>query len=327
MSGAPAQATIPTSALLTGAAVALLTLTPSLSMAADALRVGESSPGSFDMMPVQIGIAERIFEKHDLTVEVEDFAGDAKMHQAFAADSVDIGVGGAPGLAFVAKGAPEIAVAAVVDQPLDVAIIVSYDSSIHSLDDLKGRKLGISTPGSLTYWLAAELNRVKGWGDQGVTPISIGDFSGRIAALRTGQLDATYASTGLGFQLEDQKRGRLLAPVSSYVGDFITSAIFASNRLVETNPTAVRQFLASWFDAVAFMRSHKAETIAVVRKASGLDDAAQAREYDVAIPMFSTDGKFKPKPLAVLERSLIDLKLVDEKPNFASLYTEKFLER
>ena len=43
--------------------------------------------------------------------------------------------------------------------------------------------------------------------------------------------------------------------------------------------------------------------------------------------MFSTDGKFRPKPLAVLERSFIELGLVDKKPNMASLYTETFLDR
>ena len=195
------------SAVLAIAAVVFLPLTLPVATAADILRVGEASPSAFDMMPVQIGVAEHIFEKHGLAVEVVDFAGDAKMHQAFAADSIDAGVAGCPGLAFIAKGAPEIAVAAVVEQPRDVAIIVPYETTIKSLDDLKGRKIGISTAGSLTYWMAAELNRVKGWGDRGVAPIAIGDFSGRIAALRTGQLDATFASDGFGFQLEEQNRG------------------------------------------------------------------------------------------------------------------------
>jgi len=48
------------------------------------------------------------------------------------------------------KGAPEIAVGAIALTPALFGVIVPADSPIHSLADLKGKRIGISTVGSLT---------------------------------------------------------------------------------------------------------------------------------------------------------------------------------
>ena len=90
-----------------------------------------------------------------------------------------------------------------------------------------------------------------------------------------------------------------------------SDTIFASKKLIASNPEAVRRFLAGWFDAVAFMRKDKAETVRVARKMTGFDETVQVREYDQSIAMFSSDGKFDKESLATLKQSFADLKLLD----------------
>jgi hypothetical protein len=41
--------------------------------------------------------------------------------------------------------------------------------------------------------------------------------------------------------------------------------------------------------------------------------------------MFSLDGRFDPKALAVTERTFSDLALLDHTPDMKTLYTEEFL--
>ena len=43
------------------------------------------------------------------------------------------------------------------------------------------------------------------------------------------------------------------------------------------------------------------------------------------MPMFSDDGRFDPKALAVLRHSFVELGLLPTEPDMSKLYTENFL--
>lgn len=309
-------------------ALALAAVFASPSRAADTLNVGKASPTAIAMMPLEVGLREGIYQKHGIDLKLIDFEGGGKMHQGMAAGAVDIGVGAGPELAFVAKGSPELAIANVAGPPLFIGIMVPQDSPIHSVDQLKGKKIGVSSQNSMTYWMALELARHKGWGPDGVTPVTIGgQFAAIIAAFRTHQIDAEVSSTANAFQLELKKEGRLLIPVSDYLGNMGADMIFASKRVIESNPDAIRRFLAAWFETVDFMRHHHAEAIKIIASVTGLDPEVQKREFEQSMPMFNEDGKFDKELLDNLERSFTTLKLLDHPPVMANLYTEQFLPK
>ena len=296
--------------------------------AADKLRVGKASPTSDVMLPIDIGVTAGIFKKHDLDVEITTFTGGAKLHQAMAADALDIGVGAGTELALVAKGAPELAIADVAGPVLFIGIGVGADSKARSADDLKGAKIGVSSNGSLTYWLAQELARVKGWGPDGVTPVATGNTAASyVAAVKTHEIDAFISTTSLSFQLEEKGEGRLLLPVSQYTGNMAAGTIFATNSIIARNPAAIRRFLAAWFDTIEWMRQHRTETVRMTATLTGFSEEVQGKEYDLTMPMFTRDGRFDAESLATLKRSFADLKILDTPPDMAKLYTEEFLPK
>ena len=90
-------------ALVLGLALALVA---PADFAAEKLRVGRAVPQAFSFVPVDVGMKHGIFRKHGLEIESTSFAGDAKMQQAMAADSIDIALGSGPAMAFITKGAP-----------------------------------------------------------------------------------------------------------------------------------------------------------------------------------------------------------------------------
>ena len=71
------------------AALAVLAVTPA--GAAEKLRVVKAVAFAWTFTPLDVGIQTGIFAKHGLDVEASAAAGDAKLQQALAADSVDIG--------------------------------------------------------------------------------------------------------------------------------------------------------------------------------------------------------------------------------------------
>src|ERR1700731_1254675 len=81
--------------------------------AAEQLRVGKAVPEAFSFVPLDIGIKKGFFQKYDIEAQSIAFAGDAKLQQATASDSIDIALGSGPAMAFIAKGSPIKAIAAM----------------------------------------------------------------------------------------------------------------------------------------------------------------------------------------------------------------------
>jgi ABC-type nitrate/sulfonate/bicarbonate transport system substrate-binding protein len=295
-------------------------------LAADPVRVGNPSVQSFSFLPLRIGIAHGLFAKYGIDAQEVTVNGGARLHQAMAAGSLDIALGAGTDLIFLVKGAPEIAVANMAGPPLLLGVVVPYNSPARNADDLKGRRVGVSTINSLTYWVMRELARQKGWGPDGLTYVTVGaEVPSQVAALVTGQIDAVVSASALGFELAESKRGRLLFPVSDIVHDFMIHTIFASNEMVQKNPDAVRRFLKGWFDSIAYMRANKDETVRASRERTNFSVEVEEKQYDLVMPMFSQTGRFEANALATIQRSFVDLKLVDKEPDLAKYLTEQFL--
>jgi NitT/TauT family transport system substrate-binding protein len=293
--------------------------------AAEKLRVGKAVPEAFSFVPLDIGMRKGFFAKHGLEIESIAFAGDARMQQAMASDSLDIALGSGPAMAFIVKGSPIKAVAAMAGPPLLLAIVVRPDGP-KSAAELKGKKISVSTAGSLTYWLVSETSRRQGWGPKGIDIAPMGAMPGQIAAIKRGDIDGAIMDIGNAFELEKRGEGRILVRFTD-IKDFHIHVIFAADKLIAGRPEAVRGFLQGWFETIAFMRKNKAETVAIAKEVTSKDEEITARVYDELMPMFSDDGKFSPSALATLAKSYVELQLLPEEPDPAKLYTEAFLPK
>ncbi len=298
-------------------------LTAASAQAAGPLRVAKAVPEAFSFTPLDIGIRKGFFAKNGVEVEASAFAGDAKMQQAMTANSIDMGIGSGPGMAFIVKGSPVKAVAAMAGPPLLLAIVVRPDGA-KSVAELKAKKISVSTAGSLTYWLVSETSRRQGWGPQGIDIQPMGAMSGQIAALKRGDIDGIVMDLSTAFDLENRGEGRILVRFGD-LQDFIVHVIYATDALIASRPDAIRGFLKGWFETIAFMRKNKAETVAIAKDAIGKDAAIVGRTYDEVMPMFSDDGRFKASALKVLAKSFVELNTLPAEPDMSKLYTEAFL--
>jgi ABC-type nitrate/sulfonate/bicarbonate transport system substrate-binding protein len=291
--------------------------------AAEPLRVGKAVPEAFSFTPLDIGIRKGLFAKNGVEVEASAFAGDAKLQQAMTANSIDMGIGSGPGMAFIVKGSTVKAVAAMAGPPLLLAIVVRPDGA-KSMAELKAKKISVSTAGSLTYWLVSETSRRQGWGPQGIDIQPMGAMSGQIAALKRGDVDGIVMDLSTAFDLENRGEGRIMVRFGD-LQDFIVHVIYATDALIASRPDAIRGFLKGWFETIAFMRKNKAETVAIAKDAIGKDADIVGRTYDEVMPMFSDDGRFKSSALAVLAKSFVELNTLPAEPDMSKLYTEAFL--
>jgi NitT/TauT family transport system substrate-binding protein len=312
---------LPARALLVLAAAAFASAAP----AADNIRVGKAVPFAWTFTPIDVGIATGIFAKHGLDLTVTGFAGDARLQQGLVSDSIDFGLGSGPGMGFLAKGVPAKAVAAMAGAPMNMSLVVNYDSPIKTLDDIKNKKIGITTVGSLTDWLLKRLVADRKWAPNDVTAVTVGGLEPTKAALKTGQIDGVVIALELGYALEAAKEWRVVAPLALFAPDFHTHVIYARDELIAKKPELVERFLQSWFATIAFMRANKARTVDITAKVINLDSAVVSRVYDEQIKMFTADGRFDPKALVVIRQSLVEMGILQQVPEDSVMFTTRFL--
>jgi ABC-type nitrate/sulfonate/bicarbonate transport system substrate-binding protein len=308
-----------------GVCVALLAFTAGTALALDQVRVGKAVPNSFAFGATEVGIAAKTFEQDGIEAVATGFRGDAQLQQALAAGSMDIGLGSGPSLGFRVKGAPAIGVAGMYGAPNNLALLVPINSPIKSPADLKGKRVGVTTTGSLTDWLVRELSRQQGFGSDGIRIVALGSIQARLAAMERGELDATVQEAANGYQLEEEGKTRNLLLFGSIVKDFYTHVIYATDDMIQKRPDLLRRFLRGWFRTIAFMRQNKDFTVQSETKTLDIRPSVVAKVYDAQMPSFSSDGAWDPKAIEVIRFSLKDLGILPEVPDAKAIYNDKFV--
>jgi ABC-type nitrate/sulfonate/bicarbonate transport system substrate-binding protein len=291
------------------------------------LVVGKSVATLLAYTPIDVGLANNLYEKHGVELEVVSFNGSARMHQAMVGGNIDIALGSGATMSDVGKGEPSLCIAQTLGPPADIAIIVPYDSPIKSTDDMRGKVSGVASTGSVTEWVLFELARQKGWPMSDMKTVGLGGVEAAVAAIRTKQVDAVVGDVAAGLFLEPQKIGRVLVPCSTYIGDFIMHANYASTKAMSEKPEAVTAFCAGWFESVALMQKDKEQTVRIATPIMKFDPSIVGASYDIVVTKMSRTGRFDPKGLATLARSYVEMKQLPTEPDMSKFYTEKFLPR
>ena len=226
--------------ILAGVLAALVAGPGGTAYALDKVRLGKAVPNSFAFSTAEIGTEAKIFEKEGLEIEVTAFRGDAQLQQGLTAGSLEVGLGSGPGLGFRAKGALSVGVAAMYGAPANLALVVPSDSPVKAAGDLKGKRIGVTTPGSLTDWLVRELSRQQGWGSDGMRILALGQMQARLAAMQRGELDGMVIEAATGYELEEAGKARILMLFGDIAKDFYTHVIFSTDDVVNNRPELLR---------------------------------------------------------------------------------------
>ena len=152
--------------------------------------------GSFFFLPVFVAGPAGCFKKHGLTVTIEETEGASKSLQALLGGSVDVAACGyLQTLDLVAQGRPLRAFLVMQRLP-GFAVIVSPRASrpIHTIADLKGMRVGISTPGIDGPRVLNEILRRHGMQPEDVRFITLGAPVNQIPSVERGLVDVNLSS-------------------------------------------------------------------------------------------------------------------------------------
>jgi NitT/TauT family transport system substrate-binding protein len=183
-----------------------------------ALAVGGKA--AFYYLPLTISEQLGYFKAEGLDVEISDFAGGSKALQALIGGSADVVSGAYEHTIYMQAKNQPIQEFVVMGRAPQISVGVSTKTMPHykSVQDLKGKKIGVSAPGSSTNMVADLILAKNGMKASDASYVGVGTGSGAIAAIRSGQIDAISNTDPIMTVLEQKGEVRIISDTRTLKG-------------------------------------------------------------------------------------------------------------
>ncbi len=295
---------------------------------------------SFYYLPLTISEQLGYFKSEGLDVEISDFAGGARALQAVVGGSADVCSGAFEHTinlqsknqifqAFVLQGrAPQIAFG------VSTKTLPNY----RSISDLKGKKIGVSAPGSSTNMVANLVLSKGGLHSSDVSFIGVGTSAGALAALRSGQIDAMSNIDPVMTMLEQKGEVRIISDsrtikgtMDVFGGMMPAACLYAPLEFIQKHPNTCQALANAIVHGLKWLQTAgPSDIIKTVPETYLLGDRAlylasfgKVRESIAIDGLIPEDG---PRT-ALRALSSFDSSIKSEKIDLAKTYTNEFARR
>ena len=238
--------------------------------AADKLNTAyiSTTPGSSSVL--WVAKDAKIFDKYGIDATVIFISGSIRGIQAILAGEIPIGEGGGPGLASARlAGGDVIAIAGNVNV---LPYYLVAQPSIKKPEDLRGKIGGNHIAGT-----TAEFALKVGLKKIGIDPFKdvnlrvIGGSIERMVALQKHIVDFTVV-TEAGKAMAEKLGYPTVVDMVALKIPFPQNGIFTSTKLIRDNPDFVRRYMRAYVEAIQFFKTHKEDTVKIMRKYSRVED-------------------------------------------------------
>lgn len=222
-------------------------------------------------LPLTIAEGRGFFKEQGLTVEINDFGGGAKSLQALVGGSVEAVTGAYEHtIRMQAKNQDIRAVLELGRFPgIVIAVRKSQAGQIKSAADFKGRKIGVTAPGSSTA-LAAQYAMVKaGLKITDAAIIGVGSAAAAVAAMKKGEIDVISHLEPVISKLEED--GEIVPLIDTrteagtlalFGGTNPAATLYLRQDFIERNPATTQRLTNGLMQALKWIQAATPEQIA-----------------------------------------------------------------
>ena len=231
--------------LLAAATVAAPALRAQGKLEKSKVSIAVGGKAAFYYLPLTIAEQLGYFKSEGLDLEISDFAGGSRALQAVVGGSADV-VSGAYEHTINLQSKKQMFQAFVLQgRAPQIAMGVSSKAmpNYRTVADLRGKKIGVSAPGSSTNMVANLVLSRAGLKAADVSFIGVGTSAGALAALRSGQIDAMCNTDPVMTMLEQKGDVRIISDTRTlkgtqevFGGPMPAGCLYAPMEFVQKNP-------------------------------------------------------------------------------------------
>ena len=161
---------------------------------------------------------------------------------------------------------------------------------IKDVQDLKGKKIAVSTLLGTDQVAAEEILRGKGFNPALMQPIAVGDAPLRAQALRTGLVDASSISSPHDLVLKAEGFNVLGGPEDVKYA-LPTSGVAVGVKLLQQKPQLVKQLVRALLKAHRFIFENRAETINIMMRWLSQSQEIATHSYQLSLVSLARNGE------------------------------------
>ena len=242
------------------------------------VRVGVPSVGVANII-IFIAKEGKLYEKYGLDAEVITVNGSGIGSKALISGGIDIIPIATPTVIAANLAGADMQILAHTMPGVVHAMMVKPE--IKRVEDLKGKKIGVSSLGSLTDFLVRTIARKKGLNpDRDLTLIVMGGDAERLTALRAGSVDASAMShPGYG---RARRMGFQMLWDSAKEIDYPWMEITTRRDTIRKDRELVTQYMKAHLEGIALFKKDPEFSKRVIKKTLRMDeDDLVAEAYDI----------------------------------------------
>lgn len=289
------------------------------------VKVASTAKEIFDNLPFFVAADQGLYKKHGLDVQVTHFGGGGEVVRAVSGGAMDIGmVATTAAIIAAGRGQPLKLISAWSAPAYGIVWVVPAASPIKSINDMAGKKAGISRPGSVTHTgllAALEATKLK----DKVQVVPVGGPGDSWAAVKVGRIDVAWHTAPDVYSLVDGGEARILFQISDYLTNYQQGALVAMENYLAKNGDTVRKFLQASAEAVAFIERNPAAAARIGAKATGIPEKSVMATIKAAPPGFFRIGRPTDANLAGSLEEAVGTGALKKKPPVAQIVDTRFL--
>ncbi len=290
-------------------------------------------------LPLTIAESLGYFKTEGLDITIPDFAGGSRALQAMIGGSADMVSGAFEHTIIMQVKGQRLRAFALQGRAPQIVLGVNPKTmpNFKSVTELKGKKLGVTAPGSSTNVLANFVLGKAGLKPGDVSIIGVGAGSGAVAAMRAGQIDAIsnldpvitlLARSG---DLKIVSDTRVVAEADKVFGGPMPAAcLYASQSFIDKHPLTVQAVTNAIVRADKWIQQAGAGDIIKAVPESYLlgDRAVYVDAFLAARGALSVDGSFPEAGAETARRALasIDPEIAGARIDLPAIFTNEFVK-
>jgi len=291
-------------------------------------------------LPLTIAEGQGYFKQEGLDVTIADFAGGSRALQALVGGSADVVSGAFEHTINMQVKGQRLRAFALQGRAPQIVLGINPKTmpNFKSVAELKGKKLGVTAPGSSTNVLANFVLAKVGLKPGDVSIIGVGTGSGAVAAMRTGQIDAisnldpVITLLTRSGDLKIVSDTRIVAEADKvFGGPMPAGCLYTQQTFLDKNPQTAQALANALVRADKWVQGAGAGDIIKAVPESYLlgDRAVYVDAFLAAKGALSPDGMFPEAGPETARRALasIDPEIAAAKVDLAAIYTNDFVKR